>query len=115
MQWQQRTVPTKLITTFLFLILTLDNFIFNSTNYLETKGCTMGLIDDIFFIWTANKKDLIKFLNKLNTKSIKCEYQISKTRITFLDTEVYTKNRKLHTKVYRKEADRQIFLNIAQL
>ena len=38
--------------------------------------------------------DLIKFLNELNTKheSIKLEYQISKTSITFLDTEVYIKN-----------------------
>ena len=58
--------------------------------------------DDIFFIWTGNKKDLMKFLNKLNRKheSIKFEYQISKTSITFLDTEVYIKNNKLYTKKY---------------
>ena len=72
------------------LILTLNNFIFNSRDYLQTKGCAMGtlwapsyanifmdhflkkliypfikgfsliylrFIDDIFFIWTGNKKD----------------------------------------------------------
>ena len=56
----------------------------------------------------------MKFLNELNTKheSIKFEYQISKTSITFLDTEVYIKNNKLYTKIYRKKKDRQTFFNI---
>ena len=65
----------------------------------------LRFIDDIFFIWPGNKKDLMKFLNELYTKeeSSKFEYQISKTSITFLDTEVYIKNNKLHTKVYRKK------------
>ena len=38
----------------------------------------LRFIDDIFLIWTGNKKDLVKFLNELNTKhkSIKFEYQI---------------------------------------
>ena len=40
----KQTVTTKVITTFLALILTSDNFIFNSRNYLQTKGCTMGAI-----------------------------------------------------------------------
>ena len=55
------------------------------------------------FIWTGNKKDLIKFLNDLNTKhkSIKFQYQISKTSITFVDTEIYIKNNIL--KIYRKK------------
>ena len=63
---------------------------------------------------TGNNKDLIKFLNKLNTKheSIKFEYQISKTSITFVDTAVYIKNNKLYTKIYRKKTDLQTFLNI---
>ena len=57
--------------------------------------------DDIFFIWTGNKKDLMKFLDELNTKheSIKFEYQISKTSITFLDTEVDIMNNKSYTKI----------------
>ena len=73
----------------------------------------LRFIDDIFLIWTGNKKDLVKFLNELNTKhkSIKFEYQISKTSITFLDTEVYIKN--TNTKIYRKKIDRQTFLNIS--
>ena len=57
----------------------------------------------------------MKFLNELNTKheSIKSEYQISKTSITFLDTGVYIKNNKLYIKIYRKQTDRQILLNIS--
>ena len=68
--------------------------------YPFIKG--FSLIYLIFFIWTDNKKDLMKVLNKLNRKheSIKFEYQISKTSITFLDTEVYIKNNKLYTKIY---------------
>ena len=56
----------------------------------------------------------MKFLNELNTKheSITFEYQISKTSLTFLDTEVYIKNNKLYTKIYRKKTDRQTFVNI---
>ena len=38
------TVATKVITTFLSLILTLNNFVFNCKNYLQIKGCTMGTI-----------------------------------------------------------------------
>ena len=56
----------------------------------------------------------MNFLNELNTKhkSIKFEYQISKTSITFLDTEVYIKNNKLNANIYRKQTDRQTFLYI---
>ena len=35
-------LPTRVITTFLTLSLTLNNFIFNGINYLQTKGCAMG-------------------------------------------------------------------------
>ena len=95
-----RTVAAKVITTFLVFILILNNLMFNSRNYLQTKGCAMWTIcapsyANIFmnhfgkkliypfyqrvlinlsqicwrhiFIWTG-KKDIMKFLNKLNTK-----------------------------------------------
>ena len=38
------TVATKEIITFLSLILTLNNFVFNSINYLQIMGLTMGTI-----------------------------------------------------------------------
>ena len=68
----------------------------------------LRLIDDIFFIWTGAKDQLITFLTDLNTKqiSIKFEYKISRSSIPFIGTEVYIKNNKLCTKIYRKETDR---------
>lgn len=39
-----KTVATKVITTFLPPILTLNNFIFNCKNYLQIKGYPMGTI-----------------------------------------------------------------------
>ena len=39
-----KTLPTKIITTFLLLILTSNNFVFSSNIYLQIKGCTMGTI-----------------------------------------------------------------------
>ena len=38
------TVAKKAITKLLALILTLNNFIFNPSNYLQIKGCAMGTI-----------------------------------------------------------------------
>ena len=74
----------------------------------------LRFIDDIFLIWTGSKTDLEKILNELNAKhpSIKFEYKISKERISFLDTNIYIKNNKLHTKIFRKKTDGQTFLNI---
>ena len=43
-RYQHKTVPTKVIASFLALILTLNNFIFNSKFYLQIKGCEMGTI-----------------------------------------------------------------------
>ena len=67
-----------------------------------------------FFKWPGNKEQLIRKLDKLNTKhdSIKFEYKISKTSVSFLDTDVYIMNKKLYTKIYRKQTDRQSFLHI---
>ena len=36
--YPKKTIPGKIITTFLTLILTLNNFIFNSKIYLQIKG-----------------------------------------------------------------------------
>ena len=39
-----KIVATKVIITFLNLILTLNNLLFNSINYLQITGCAMGKI-----------------------------------------------------------------------
>ena len=146
-KYSKRTPSAKVITTFLELILALNNFIFNCRSYLQIKGCAKGticaasyanifmdlferkfiypfiktfllvylrFIDDIFFISTCSKTDLEKILNVLNAKhpTIKLEYEISKERISLLDTQIYIKNNKLHTKIFRKKTDCQTFLNI---
>ena len=40
----KKTVATKFITTFLALILAINNFMFNFKNYLQIKECVMGTI-----------------------------------------------------------------------
>ena len=42
--YQHKAVATKVLTTFLVLILVLNNFIFNSKFYLQIKGCVMRTI-----------------------------------------------------------------------
>ena len=71
-------------------------------------------IDDIFFIWRNSKTDVEKNLNEFNAKhpSIQFEYEISKEIISLLDTKIYIKNNKLHRKIFRKNTDRQTFLNV---
>ena len=39
---KRKNIGTRIISTFLYLVLTLNNFIFNSQNYVQIKGCTMG-------------------------------------------------------------------------
>ena len=50
-------------------------------------------LDDILFIWTGSKDQLITFLNDLNTKhnSVKFEYKISQSKIYFLDANFISK------------------------
>ena len=65
-------------------------------------------------MWKRSKEQVTRNFDELNTKqdSIKFEYKISKTSISFLDTEVYIKNNKLYTKIYIKQTYRQSFLHI---
>ena len=39
-----KPITTKIITKFLFHILTVNSFIFNSIDYLQMTGCAMGTI-----------------------------------------------------------------------
>ena len=70
--------------------------------------------NDIVFICTGTKEQLTNCLNNLKKKhnSIKFEYKISQTSITFLDTKVSSQSNKFVTKIYRKSTDRQNFLYV---
>ena len=71
--YPKRSIAIKVVATFLALILTLNNFIFNCEHYRQIKGCTMGTIRapayaNIFmanfeskFIYLCIKENLIKF------------------------------------------------------
>ena len=43
-KYSKRTASSKVITPFLLLILTLNNFMFSCRSYLQMKGCAMGTI-----------------------------------------------------------------------
>ena len=76
---------------------------------MEGKSLTyLRYIGEIFLIWTGTKNELDQFFKDLNKKhpSIKFDCEVAKNRIVFVDTEIYLRNGKLHTKIYRKEADR---------
>ena len=54
------SISIKVILTFLKLILTLNNFVFNGINYLQKKGCAMGTkcapnYPNIFMGWFEEK------------------------------------------------------------
>ena len=42
--YPNKTIPAKIIATFLALILTHNNFVFKSKFYLQIKDCAMGTI-----------------------------------------------------------------------
>ena len=46
----KKTMPTKIIKTFLAPILTLNNLIFNSKFYLQIKGCAMETICALLYV-----------------------------------------------------------------
>ena len=76
------------------------------------KGLSLSyvrVIDDIFFVWIVSKNRFIPFLNKLNTKhdSTKFEYQILKSKMSILDTNVYSKRNKFYKNIYLRKKDTQ--------
>ena len=60
----------------------------------------LRFIDDIFLIWNGTKTEFDDFFKKINEchPSIKFEYEMSKTEISFLDTTVFKRDNKLRTK-----------------
>ena len=145
--YSKKTTSTKVITTFLALILTLNDFVFDCIHYLQIKGSAIGticvpayanifmasfklkyiypyikdktkmssrFIDDLFMIWTGSEQELLDFMSDLNKNhcSIKFEFKYSQTKIKFLDVLVYKgHNIMLQTRIYRKQTDRQNYLD----
>ena len=127
----KKTIATKVKTTFLALILTLSNFIFNKKHFLQIKGSAIGSVHHPMqmYFWIINifqthqpyildldrhSDEFYQFSKHLSRKhlSIKFDYKALKNRIIFLDTEICIHNSKLHAKIYRKETDQQHHLYI---
>ena len=86
---KRKTIKTKIISTFLLLVLTLKKFVFKCQNYLHIRTtpwayymCVLEVryispfilmskfylrfIDDIFEIWTENTEQLMKFKQEID-------------------------------------------------
>ena len=130
-------IATKVVIKFLFLILKLNNFIFNGIHYLQNLGCAVGTICtpnhvNIFMgkfernymypglqtfsgFYCQFIDDIIRLHHKIKFKQpiIKFDFKYSKSSIELLDTLIY-KNKvknKLLTTIYRKPIDRGNFLD----
>ena len=68
--------------------------------------------DDIYLPWTHSEEKLYELLDFLNTRlpGIKFTVEHSSDGIAFLDTFIYSRNNKLHTRIYSKECDDHHFL-----
>ena len=139
--YPNKTIPTKIIARFLALMMTLNNFIFNSKFYLQIKGCVTGTIcapscpnlkkniysqikdksviylryiDNIFMVWIKSKSELRHFMNEINQKhqSVKSDFKFSQEIIEFLDTLVHIDSKnRLETTLYKKPTDCQNYLD----
>ena len=70
-------------------------------------------IDDIFSIWTHGRDKLIKFLERLNCfhPNLKFTYEISETKVNFLDLLVSLEGNELVTDLYCKSTDGHQYLH----
>ena len=119
-----KTVNTEVITTFLALIVNLNNFVFNCKNCIQTKGCcAMGTISapsyaNIFMAGFESKYiyPLIKNMHMLHLQFTDDIFMIRKRTHNQLQTFLKQLS-ELHLTgtferiVYRKETDRQSFQN----
>ena len=72
-------------------------------------------IDDIFLIWSGNLSDLYTFLHKLNNlaPTIKLTWEVSREKVTFLDTVVYMdplNPTRLITRPFQKPLNRYLYI-----
>ena len=103
--YSKKSIATKVITTFLPLILTLNNFIFNCKHYLQIKGCGMGttcppVYANIFmtsfesrYIYPYIKEKVITFL-RFNDDLFMIWTGTEEELLKFINELLYTKNTK---------------------
>ena len=143
---QKRTnkhVPTETICDLICIILTMNNFTFNSKYYLQKHGTAMGtrmapsyanlflgkfeltpshqpylwlrFIDDIFMIWTAGPEKLKVFVDYLNNlhSTIKFTCSHSPSDIPFLDVMLSVNDGSIETDLYTIPTDKHQYLLVS--
>lgn len=71
-------------------------------------------IDDLFFIWSGNESQLLKFIDMINklhpTIKFTASYDFHGKSTNFLDTTVWISEGRIHTDLYRKKTDKVQYL-----
>ena len=88
-----------------------NKFIYNQIK--DKYRAFLRYIDDIFMVWTGTLADLNAFIAAINQvhPSIKFDFQISESNISYLDTIVYIEGNRLMTKMYTKPTDKHTYLH----
>jgi hypothetical protein len=70
-------------------------------------------IDDCFLLWNSSQEHFVTFVTVLNSwhHSIKFEYEISSTKLNFLDTLVVKNQDNVTIDLYKKPTDRKQYLH----
>ena len=117
-----KNVATKVIATFVALILTLYNFLSNCQLYFKQKTVpwvqyphpmqifSRSLWEEIDIPFPSRTFIILLTIHSLNKKhnSVKFEYKISQTSITFLNKEVSIQNNKVVTKISITFLDKEV-------
>lgn len=88
------------------------DFVSNNNPYFKFIKYYWRYIDDLFFIWSGSIDLLQEFHEHMNTKmrSIKFTLEYDKEKIAFLDVMVRKMGNVLDTELYKKDTDRNTFL-----
>ena len=73
----------------------------------------MLISDDVFLIWVHGNEALLEFLDYVNSyhKTIKCNWEWSKEKLSYLDVLVSIKDNRISTDVYCKPTDIHQYLD----
>lgn len=88
------------------------DFVYNNNPYFKFIKHYWRFIDDLFIIWSGDVNSLHDFHNYMNAqmRSIKFTLEHNKNSISFLDVKVNKVGTCLETELYKKDTDRNTFL-----
>ena len=113
---KRNSKSTRVIITFLKLLLTLNNFIFNCKNYLQIKRCAMWTkcaptYTNIFMGIYEGNCIYPRWIKKVHP-SIKFDFNYSSNSVNFIHTTVKNSSMgELSGTLFKKERDCQTYLH----